>query len=350
MQIKIDINEYLKDNVFNLDNIIYNNKKVLTMNKTEIKKICNDYNFGEFLTTSKNQIKLNKTEKKLGIKTIGVAMLPFIDTNKTNINNIINNDIIKYLYKLNHALNLKTFNNDIKNNKIKILIDLCNNSVKSCRINCIKNTGNPLFQKNKNNAMLNRKLLLFNNPSLFLAIYMRLIELESLNCIKNNVMLTNRFNITSDIDFENINIIHNNKKTNFALLTSKYIKKTKLKNTKLDLIPYDYTKNYYRTSLKHYKLVYSISNFKSDLTKIALNNGLSTSLVYDNPNKKPLPKTINLFGKNYDCVNGDEIDYLPYYKTQKIYLLKFKVNRLDNAKIKQVKIDNAKLNNFVCTL
>ena len=83
MQIKIDINEYLKDNVFNLDNITYNNKKVLTMNKTEIKKICNDYNFGEFLHTSKNQIKINKTEKKLGIKTIGVAMLPFIDTNKT---------------------------------------------------------------------------------------------------------------------------------------------------------------------------------------------------------------------------------------------------------------------------
>ena len=166
--------------------------------------------------------------------------------------------------------------------------------------------------------------------------------------IENNL----KFKIlySNDIDYENINIIHNNKKTNFALLTSKYIKKTKLKNTKLDLIPYDYTKNYYRTSLKHYKLVYSISNFKSDLTKIALNNGLSTSLVYDNPNKKPLPKTINLFGKNYDCVNGDEIDYLPYYKTQKIYLLKFKVNRLDNAKIKQVKIDNAKLNNFVYTL
>ena len=100
MQIKIDINEYLKDNVFNLDKITYNNKKVLTMNKTEIKKICNDYKFGEFLTTSKNQIKLNKTQKKLGIKTIGVAMLPFIDTNKTNINNIISNDIIEYLYNL----------------------------------------------------------------------------------------------------------------------------------------------------------------------------------------------------------------------------------------------------------
>ena len=46
MNIKIDINEYLKNNVFNLDNITYDNKKVLTMNKTQIKKICNDYNFG----------------------------------------------------------------------------------------------------------------------------------------------------------------------------------------------------------------------------------------------------------------------------------------------------------------
>ena len=41
--------------------------------------------------------------------------------------------------------------------------------------------------------------------SLFLAIYMRLIELESAYCIKNNVILTNRFNITSDIYYENIN-------------------------------------------------------------------------------------------------------------------------------------------------
>ena len=39
MNIKIDINDYLKNNVFNLDNVTHNNKKVLTMNKTEI-KIC----------------------------------------------------------------------------------------------------------------------------------------------------------------------------------------------------------------------------------------------------------------------------------------------------------------------
>ena len=58
--IKFDISNYLESKTFNIDNVMYKGKKVLSMNKAELTRLCKDFNFTTFLTTSFSQNKLNK--------------------------------------------------------------------------------------------------------------------------------------------------------------------------------------------------------------------------------------------------------------------------------------------------
>ena len=66
--LQLDINDYLKQTTFNIDNVYYNNIKVLDMNKKQLLNVCKDFNFSTFLTSDKSQVKLNKTKKELNIK------------------------------------------------------------------------------------------------------------------------------------------------------------------------------------------------------------------------------------------------------------------------------------------
>ena len=49
--IKFDISDYLESKTFNIDNVTYKGKKVLSMNKAELTRLCKDFNFTTFLTT-----------------------------------------------------------------------------------------------------------------------------------------------------------------------------------------------------------------------------------------------------------------------------------------------------------
>ena len=349
--IKLDINKYLTSKTFNLDNVTYNNIKVLDMNKAQLKRICNDYGFSSFLSNSNSQLKLSKNLKELNIHTIGISVLPHSLFNKEFDNNKLSKDIINYLCK---SLNIPF--NTIMNEKI--IIDLCNNASKDCRINCISVTGKGMFNS-VYNARLKRKELLYNNPILFIAMYIRYALLELEYCLKHKRLLSNRFNILSDINIENINIIYKDNEINIAKLLYNICQKSITKEIEFNLKPYDYTKDYTRKELEYYKLVYSVNGFDyklvysvnsydNDKTLKAINNGLSLAMVFDITNQNiPLPKYYTVNNVKLKVIDTDKIDYLPLVKEQVIHGLRFKTNKLDNKDKRIAKMNKAILSGFV---
>ena len=194
--IKIDFNKELTNNIYDLDNIVYNGIEVLSMNKTQLTKVFKDYNFTTLL--SKSNPKLEKNKKELNLYSIGLSIAPHVLNNNKN-NNIIYN--------------------------------VCNNSTKSCRSNCvIWQAGNPAYIPAKRKAMLNRKNMFTSNPSLFMACLIRSIELESHYSIKNKLIMTYRGNISQDIKWESIQVIYNNKSTTMINIIDTFIQSTKLDN------------------------------------------------------------------------------------------------------------------------
>lgn len=309
MQQLTNINDIYKT-TYNLDNVIYNNKKVLHMNKAELVRICKDYNFSSFLTLSQNQVKLKKNLKELNIFTIGMSLAPYSLGNK---------------------------------------LDICLNASLECKKNCvIWNSGNPAYIDAKQNAMIKRKDLLKDNPSLFLAIFLRYIELYTSYCISKNLLLSIRFNIASDIEYENINIVYKNNTNSFSNIADSLIQKTKMnKKLKFKLSAYDYTKNFNRKDNPKYKIVYSVND--NDNTKIekAIKNKLSLAMVFDTKRNKPLPKTYTINNKVFKVIDGDLHDYLPLQQKQVIIGLRFKYNAKDNKQKRENKLNKAILQGFV---
>ena len=346
--IKLDINKYLTSKTFNLDNVNYYDTKdnryikVLDMNKAQLKRICNSYGFTSFLSTSNSQLKLSKNLKELNVHTIGMSFLPHSLFNKEFDNNKLSKDIINYLCK---SLNIPF--NTIMNEKI--IIDLCNNASKDCRINCISVTGKGMFDS-VYNARLHRKELLYSNPILLIAMYIRYALLELEYCLKHKRLLSNRFNILSDINIENINIIYNNNQIKLAKLLYNICQLSITKDMKLefDLKPYDYTKDYNRIELDYYKLVYSVNSYDNDKTLKAINNGMSLAMVFDITNQNiPLPKYYTVNNVKLKVIDTDKIDYLPLVKEQVIHGLRFKTNKLDNKLKRIAKMNKAILSGFV---
>ena len=212
--LQLDINDYLKQTTFNIDNVYYNNIKVLDMNKTQLLNVCKNFNFSSFLTSDKSQVKLSKNKKELNINTIGISILPFSKLdNNYSIDNY-SNSIQEYIlnkYKMNSLTDYK------------IIFDFCTNSTSDCRKNCISETGNPMFKNAKQKAQLNRKLMFLKNTELFIAVYIAYLNYAIKNCMNKKELLSNRYNILSDIIIENINLIYNNKKINLAKL-KKYLR------------------------------------------------------------------------------------------------------------------------------
>jgi hypothetical protein len=331
--IKLDINKYLTSKTFNLDNVTYNNIKVLHMNLNQLKNICKDFGFTIFLSESKSQTKLAKNLKELNMYSIGIAIAPY-ELIKDFNNNDYHSDILDYL---NY------------NGLDKIITTVCNNATTSCKKNCvIFYSGNPAYIDAKQKAMLNRKKLLLNNPMLFLAMYLRYIELKTIYCIKNNLLLSIRFNISSDIEYENIKIVYKNKVNTFSNIANNLIQKTK-KTSDKDIIlkNYDYTKNFNRIANKYYKFVYSVSDNDINKTKIAINNGLSLAMVFDTKRNKDLPKTYKVNNKIFKVIDGDLHDYLPQHKEQCIIGLRFKYKAKDKKEKRLIELNKAILNGFV---
>jgi hypothetical protein len=270
----IDFNKELTSNIYDLTNISYKGIKVSNMNKAELTRAFKYYNFTNLL--SKNNPKLEKNKKELNLYSIGLSIAP-------------------------HVLN----NNKTDN----IIYDVCASSTKSCRSNCvIWQAGNPLYIPAKRKAMLNRKNMFTLNTNLFLACLLRSIELESIYSIKNKLVMTYRGNIASDIKWESIKILYNNKLTTMINVIDKFIQSTKLNN--IDNISYDYTKHYNRKQNKNYHLAYSVTDKDINKSLTAIKNGLDLAIIFDTPKNKPLPKTFRIGNKVLKVFDGDKNDFI----------------------------------------
>jgi len=284
---KIDINDILQSQTWDLISKTYGDTPVLEMNLRQLEQICRAYGFTKFLTESKGQAKLAKTEKKLGILTVGVALAPYT------------------LANLKHSTSLST-------------VDLCSNATASCKQSCVVyEGGNPAYIPAKQKAMVNRKAMLVDDPALFLAVYLRYIMLKSEYCIRKGVALSNRFNIASDIIYENVLCNMGNFTTSFSNLVSHYCIKTSMPfdndDTLIRVIPYDYTKHYDRMSEMAYHKVYSVTDHDVSKAETALGNGLSLAVVFDTPRGKPLPTEYKVGKYTLPVYDGDEHDYLPIH-------------------------------------
>ena len=270
----IDFNKELTSNIYDLTNIFYKGIKVSNMNKAELTRAFKYYNFTNLL--SKNNPKLEKNKKELNLYSIGLSIAP-------------------------HVLN----NNKTDN----IIYNVCASSTQSCRKNCvIWQAGNPLYIPAKRKAMLNRKNMFTLNTDLFLACLLRSIELESIYSIKNKLVMTYRGNIASDIQYENIKILYNNKLTTMINVIDKFIQSTKLDN--IDNISYDYTKHYNRKQNKNYHLAYSVTDKDINKSLTAIKNGLDLAIIFDTPKNKPLPKTYKIGNKVLKVFDGDKNDFI----------------------------------------
>ena len=124
---KIDINDILQSKTWDLISKTYGDTPVLEMNLRQLEQVCRAYGFTKFLTESKGQAKLAKTEKKLGILTVGVSLAPY------------------------------TLGN--------FKVDLCSSATVSCKQSCVVYMGgNPAYIPAKQKAMVNRKGISCSNP------------------------------------------------------------------------------------------------------------------------------------------------------------------------------------------
>jgi len=313
--ININFNNVLTNNIWDLDDISYNGIEVLSMNKAELTRVFKEYNFTTLL--SKSNPKLEKNKKELNLYSIGLSIAPHVLNNNKNSN---------------------------------IIYNVCTNSTKSCRSNCvIWQAGNPAYIPNKRKAMLNRKEFLIRNTSLFLACLIRLVELESFYSIKNKLVMTYRSNIASDLKYESIKIEYKNKLTTMINVINTFIQSTKLDN--IDNVSYDYTKHYNRKQNKNYHLAYSVTDNDINKSLMAIKNGLDLAIVFNTPKNKELPKTYKLGNKVLQVFDGDKNDFIAENRNKlnmpSIRGLRFKYKASHNKAMRIKSLDNAIKKGFV---
>ena len=306
-----DINDILQSQTWDIGSKLWHGKRVLDMNQRELTDICRSYGFTNFLTSSTSQQKLAKTQKELGIEMHGVALQP------------------------------ATMGSDG--------VDLCSNSTPSCRAGCVVwFGGNPAYTDAKQNAMRKRRDMLVDDPCLFLAVFMRYLKLKSDSCIRKGILMSTRFNISSDIKYEKVLVLMDDIRTSFSNFASYYVAVTgeAMESSELPM-PYDYTKHYDRRRDLNYHLVYSVTDNDVSKAEQAIENGLPLAIVVDTKRGKPLPDMVRIGRYKLSAVDGDKHDYLPEHgREPHAVLLRYKYNAKHKAAKRRVVLDKAILSGF----
>tara|TARA_Y100001973_G_C5165066_1_gene315639 strand:+ start:24 stop:776 length:753 start_codon:yes stop_codon:yes gene_type:complete len=162
-----------------------------------------------------------------------------------------------------------------------------NNKNKSfCSSVCVGYNGFAQIYKNVMKSRVKKTKLFFENQSLFMEYLIKDIEKAIKQSIKKGLIPTFRLNAYSDIKFENIKIIHNDKEylNIFEIFP--------------DVKFYDYTKIPNRVTPKNYELTYSFWGNKNHLNK-EINTNKNVAIVFDK-----LPTKY----KNKRVINGDKTD------------------------------------------
>ena len=329
-----DINTILQSQVWNIGNKEWHGKRVMQMNQRELTDICKSYGFTNFLTSSTSQQKLAKTQKKLGIEMHGVALAPHtLGGDETSVSAASEAGTT-----VDRTPKVRTDN-----------VDVCSNATPSCRAGCVVwFGGNPAYTDAKQNAMLKRKAMLIDDPCLFLAVFMRYLNLKSDSCIRKGVLMSSRFNVSSDIKYERVIVQMDDIQTNFSNFAAYFIAKTGEHIDTSDLpMPYDYTKHFDRRRDLNYHLVYSVTDNDTAKAEQAIENGLPLAIVVDTKRGKPLPTTVRIGKYTLPAVDGDEHDYLPEHgREPHAVLLRYKYNAKHKAAKRKAVLDSAILSGF----
>ena len=310
---KIDINTILQSQIWDISSKTFNGVRVLDMNLRQLEQICRLYGFTKFLTESKGQVKLAKTAKELGIYSIGISISPYT---------------------------LGRLEDDLSN-----IIDVCTNATTSCKQSCvIQFGGNPAYLDGKQRAMLGRKRMLADDPTLFLAVALRYIELKSDKCIRDGIAMTCRLNISSDIIWEKVICHMGYWGTCFSNLVYHLCART----SNGDIIPYDYTKHFDRHRDVHYHKVYSVTDHDVSKAETAIANGMPLAVVFDTPRNRDLPTEYTIGKFTLPVYDGDKHDYTPIHgRDTHIVGLRFKHQAKHNKAQREAVLSKHILSGFV---
>jgi hypothetical protein len=322
---KTDMNTILQSQVWDLEAVTFNDRPVLQSNLRQLEQICRHYGFTKFLTEAKGQAKLAKTAKKLGIYSVGPSLAPHTlrgDTALSNGKMLVDN------------------------------VDVCTSATPACKQSCVVYYGgNPAYLSGKQNAMLNRKKMLVDNPALFLAVLYRYVELRADWCIRKGMVLVVRLNISSDIIYEQVqcSMFNGYVQTSFSNLIASLVSKTRANIADdVPVVPYDYTKHFDRHQDVNYHKVYSVTDHDTAKAETAVSNGMPLAVVFDTPRGKPLPTEYTIGKFKLPVYDGDEHDYLPEHgRKPHIIGLRFKHQATHNKAKRDAVLSKHILSGFV---
>ena len=175
--------------------------------------------------------------------------------------------------------------------------NVCSSATTGCIKSCLYSAGMGVFN-NVQKARINRTLFFKNDQKAFFKQLIKEITALINKAKKEGLKPVIRLNGTSDIPYENIAVIHENKLYNniFTLFN--------------DVQFYDYTKvvkrltstNY--TSLRNYVLTFSRAENNTDDCIQALKSGINVASVF----KEKLPNSYKINSLKYQVLNGDLTD------------------------------------------
>ena len=165
----------------------------------------------------------------------------------------------------------------------------CQYASVGCAAACLNTAGMGVYS-NVQTARINKTKFFFDDKQSFLLTLYKEIQSAVKKAKKNNMIPCFRFNLTSDIPWENVLFQGKNMMQHFP-----------------DVTFYDYTKNVKRmidfingNFPKNYHLTFSRSESNSSHTDLVLNMGGNVAMVFENK----LPTTY----KGKKVINGDEND------------------------------------------
>ena len=171
--------------------------------------------------------------------------------------------------------------------------NVCASATDACIKPCLDQSGNPAAGDAKRAARIARTKAFFQARKLFLALLKLEIDSAIEKARRANMDCAFRLNGTSDIRWEAVRFESGDS-------VCEYI------NSR-GATPYDYTKHLNRRAPQYYDLTFSFLG-DDNRAAIALEYGYNVAIVFDVRRGKPLPRAINIGGKEITIHDADNHD------------------------------------------
>lgn len=170
----------------------------------------------------------------------------------------------------------------------------CASATESCIDLCLDQSGNPAAGDSKRKARIARTQAFFRARPLFLALLRLEIDSAIAKAKRANMDCAFRLNGTSDIRWESVRFRDTGESVAEYIATR-------------GAIPYDYTKHANRRAPQFYDLTFSYLGDDSRAIA-AFKSGLNIAIVFDVKRNAPLPRAIEIGGKQIPIHDADEHD------------------------------------------